>query len=677
MDSTRRLDEMMMPGMPQMPPMAPPTVGAPGMNGGAPRVPMPSPPNIVRMIDQMETRRKALQDRMDADMDRWALTKYTGEGHDGEASPLAGFQTFTSNNPRTYANKAMSILSGSKTIIRVHQPGAPKQQRTLDNAKEMFALGVLRWVDERRGNLLMPQLKGSLSFQGTLRGSWAQQVLWVKEPNPDYEVQMLTAQMHAMQGEPVQPPSPTRTYPDVRDWDPRNTYWAMGAHGLEWACHKVSKTAAELVAEYGVNPAEEDGLIGDGDPWAETDARTYDAYNWFDKTVNTVILKNGHVLKPPTPHGMKVVPVTLGLVGSLPLLQAPGVDYTAHYGESIYNADRSIYDEANFMFSVMKELTHRALKQPLAWPSRDGSKLPEEDPRIAGSDVGVGIGEEPKPIPPQEMIKESGAFMGMVTSMEQRGAFPYPIYGELAFQISGYLYNLLRQGLETPIMPAVQALTTAYTQALNILCDAYMTGQFDNVTVSGRLQDTGRTWFTQEIPPEMLKQGGVLEVEIVPNLPQDDAAKVTMAETLQRSGLANRRYIQEEILKFQDPDMIDRGRLEEMAAEASPLAASYKFMMAASENGEVELAELWFIQFQIQMMMQMAQMMQGQMVLGAPAGAAPPGNGKGPMPSPAVSPPAAQGVPKPAPTPQMGPIAAPGTPRPGRNYGPGATPPMG
>jgi hypothetical protein len=78
----------------------------------------------------------------------------------------------------------------------------------------------------------------------------------------------------------------TRTYADVTDWDPRNTYWGMGPDGLAWACNKEYKSRSQIIAEYGEDPAEDDR-----DPAAENDdLPEYAVYDWFDETDNMVIL---------------------------------------------------------------------------------------------------------------------------------------------------------------------------------------------------------------------------------------------------------------------------------------------------------------------------------------------------------------------------------------------------
>lgn len=69
------------------------------------------------------------------------------------------------------------------------------------------------------------------------------------------------------------------------------------------------------------------------------------------------------------------------------------------------------------------------------------------------------------------MSKEAGAFMGMVSGEMQRGGLPHSIYGQLEFQLSGFAINTLRQGVETVLVPRLQALEKSYRAIFQLLCD--------------------------------------------------------------------------------------------------------------------------------------------------------------------------------------------------------------
>ena len=144
--------------------------------------------------------------------------------------------------------------------------------------------------------------------------------------------------------------------------------------------------------------------------------------------------------------------------------------------------------------STMLELTARSRKQGLKIKSRDGNKSLEEDPYVEGSEISLAQGEDVEPLGLMEMAKESGMFMGLVSGEMQRGGLPHSIYGQLEFQLSGFAINTLRQGVETVLVPRLQAMEKAYRSIFQVICDQYITGAFKSFEVSG--QDKNRMYFS-------------------------------------------------------------------------------------------------------------------------------------------------------------------------------------
>ena len=636
---------------------------------------MPTPAEIIKMVDKMETDRHELHDRMDQDFDRYNLVKYQGEDDEDGEPILDGHKKFTSNDARTSMNLGLHLLNLAPILIRVRKPRAQKPERELNNIKELWGIGMLSGIDNRRADLMMPELQDSLNAQGMLRGRTAQRVLLIKEdidPKEDPEITRATDQVDEIDisdedkaevRQTIIDRAPkTRTFVDVQDWDPRNTYFGLDQQGLSFACHKVRKTADEIEAEWGVE------IEHEGPRQADLEHSVYD---YFDQTDNLVLMEQERVLKPKTPHGMGVVPVDIHIVGGLPFFQAEGYDYEVNYGESFYQSDREIYDQQNFILSVLAEISERSIKQGLLVYSSDGQMTLASDPRESGAETSLRMNQEDvKPLPPMEMVQSSAVFMGTISQMAQRGGFSSAAFGELAFQLSGFAITQLRQGMELPITPTVKTVRIAIKGILKILEKGYTSGFFDVMTLSGRMQDVGRTDFEQEISGDEVAAGGQIDVEIVPQLPQDDQTKAALAQMYVQGDipLADHRFVRENILQIQDVDQVERAVQEQLAKTGSPSALAFANMLAAAEQGDMELASIWHNEFQLQMTERLVQMFTLQAAAsqaGGPQGGG--GNGRGggggARPAPSALPPALQGIPPPTPTPQAGPIAAPGTPR--------------
>ena len=587
-----------------------------------------------KIIDKVEGQYEAtepLRNRMDRDYSLYRLDSYDA----GD-----GYQSYTSNEPSTYADKIISFVVQSEMVARIPNVSEKEEDRKKNNMKEKFFLGALKHADERIKKASMPSIKNQLAWYICMRGWYAGRALLMKEKDES-------------------------TYVDITPWDPMHTYWSLGSEGLEWACYKVKKSKDLVESQYNIKlPRNEDY---DDEDWI-------DVYDYYDKEMNTVVLSNGRVAKKATPHGSPRVPVFLGPVGSAPMIQAlndmtPIDDTIADYGESIFKHNRENYEKNNQMMSIMLELTARARRQGLKITSRDGMKTLDEDPYKEGTEISLAQGENVEPLGLMEVAKETGAFMGLVSGETQRGSIPHTLYGDIQFQLSGFAINTLRQGIDSVISPRIDALQDAYSTICMLLNDQYLTDAFDTIELSG--QDMNRAYFSQKITSSSIKGAGDIVITFVGQLPQDDMSKMSMAQ-IAREGeapLLPDIFIRDKILGLQDTDQIDDAINEQQAEKALPEAQLYTLMKSAEERGRPDLAQLYFgelttiINQKLQMQIQSQQMLQ-QTAMGIQQGQQPQQGGP-PGADPRVMPDAMTGAPPVSPVGPPQNVVAEGTPRPG------------
>jgi hypothetical protein len=581
--------------------------------------------DIIGLVDQYELDNMSLHKRMSDDYDRYRLEPYKNE---------KGFQSYTSNEPMTYADKIISWMVSATLLIQVPPDENPREDREANNLMERFMIGLLRHADERLARLVMPSIREQLSFYIPLRGWFAGRALLVKRQDQT-------------------------TYADITPFDPLHVSYCMGRDGLDWACYTVKKTPRQIKAQYGVDIS----YNGNGRD-KDSSEQGITVYDYYDAEENKVFTADT-MLKKPTKHGSTAVPIFIGAVGITPPIQEETMDGTlAEYGESIYKASREVNDNFNYSMSVMTEFVHRSQKQGVKVKSRSGTKTLDQNPYLAGAEIALGEGEDIQPLGLLETAKEMGAYLGLVSGEKQRGTLPHSVYGDLEFQLSGYAINTLRQGIETPLIPRMMALESAYRQALNLLKDQYLTDQFETIKLSGR--DRNRIYFNQEITPDALRNNNDPEIRIVPTLPQDDIAKYNVAQ-IARQGpnpLLPDLFIRDNILSLQDSDLVDDALKEQAGERMLPEASLWTIMNSLANRGRDDLAQFYYAQL-LQILAQ--KMQQGQV-------AYVPGQGivGGPQPQgvpPQAAPQATMGQPPPPPTPQAGPIAPPGTPRPNRLSG--------
>ena len=580
-----------------------------------------------RIIDKVESHYDAtepLRNRMDRDYSLYRLDPYDA----GD-----GYQSYTSNEPSTFADKVISFVTGSEMVARIPNVAEKEKTRKANNMKEKFFLGILKSADERIKRHSMPSIKNQLAWYITLRGWYAGRALLVKDKDED-------------------------TYVDITPWDPMHTYWSLGSEGLEWACYKVKKSKELVESQYNIKlPRNEEY---DDEDWI-------DVYDYYDKEMNTVVLSNGRVAKKPTPHGADRVPVFLGPVGSAPMIQAlndmtPIDDTIADYGESIFKHNRENYEKNNQIMSIMLELTSRARRQGLKIISRDGTKSLDEDPYKEGTEISLAQGEDVQPLGMMEVARETGSFMGLVSGATQRGSIPHTLYGDIQFQLSGFAINTLRQGVDSVISPRIEALESAYNDFCMLICDQYMTEAYNSMELSG--QDMNRQYFKEKIDPKDMENTGDIEITFVGQLPQDDITKMNMAQ-IARDGenpLIPDVYIRDKILGVQDTDMIDDAIKEQTAERILPEAALWTMMQSAEDRGRPDLAQFYYGELITMMNEKQAKRLQSEQQLQQVAQPPQPPQTRGI--DNRVMPNAMAGAPPPQPTPPQG-MVAPGTPRPG------------
>ena len=590
--------------------------------------------DIISMVEAHHSATFPLRDRMEKDHGIYRLEPYDA----GD-----GYRSFTSNEPQVMADKIVSWLTSAEMVVRIPFSGNKRDQRDTNNQKERFLTGIIRAADDNLTQRLLPSLRSQLAWYLTVRGWYAGRAMLVKNEKEETRV-------------------------DITPWDPLNTYWGEGSDGLEWACYRVRKSPSDVRRQYNVRNF---GMNEDRD-------ESIYVYDFYDKEDNYVVMED-RILKKRTRHGYDGVPCFVGMVGSAPLIQSDevGTDAIAHYGESVFKHNRDNFDNNNFMMSTMLELTARSRKQGLKVKSRDGTKTLDEDPYQEGTEIALGQGEDVEPLGMLEMSKESGAFMGLVSSEIQRGGLPYSIYGELQFQLSGYAINTLRQGIETVLSPRIDALEKAYRSIFTIISEQYASGRFKAMEVSGR--DRDRMYFSDEISPDVVKKGGDPEVSILSQLPQDDMSKMSMAQ-IAREGptpLLPDIFIRDMILGLQDADQLDDVIKEQVAEKALPEASLWTLLASLENRGRGDLAQFYYGELMRLMMEKVAatKMAMAAGFTGGMPGSPPPGppgpGGAPPMPGggppglpPEVMPNAAMGVP-PVP-PQGPPMTMPaGSPRPG------------
>ena len=627
-----------------------------------------SPEDIIEIVNQKEQDTQLLRERMDFDYGLWRLDRYTGSEEDG----LAGYMTYTTNEPRTFGRKMVGILGSAAMTIQVPVEANQEEGRSVrdDNSdKERFLAGNFKANDERLVLGDRPPLRDTMSWHLAIRGRTCGRSQLVKKNTGE-------------------------VYADATPFDPRNVMYENGEDGLMWLCHKYYRLRSEVEDTLSTKNV---SLLN------ETAGKSNDlviVYDYYDRTHNTLIIpavKEGFIHRRR--HGMNRVPcwnvastlqpVVMSVINEdafgrqnsgsafgpdLGTLSAAHFGASmADYGESIYAENRGQYETHNFMMSILKNLAARSLKPVFGIQSESGTKMVEGNPFEDGAEIPLGANEKLEGYDFLRSAPDLVTYETVVSGAMQRGGLPVIMFGETPAAISGFAMQNLKGGAADKVIPLVKALSMALRQICNNWSDHFNTGAFgQGMQMSG--QDKNRKWFSSEITVEGIRDLPQAEITLVPELPEDQAGKIEMAARLS-SPMADgmptlsRRDILEDVLERQDPDADMDKVLEQMAAEF-PLVKAHRMADALFKAGDIEGGQYWqaFWERQVQEFFQVG----GNIDNLVPPGEGDNGDGSdggGTGFSPQTLPQAAQGVPPPVPgigTPfQAGPNVPPGMPRPG------------
>lgn len=563
-----------------------------------------------------------LHERQDTDLDL-----YRGEEFDANEDESTEYASYTSNEPQTYSNKIMSLLSTGKMVPRIPHLGAKETDRRKYDKKERLVRGFFAAADLRLVAMLEPVLLDQLAFYVPIRG-------W-------YAVRALLLNVEEVNGV-------ESTEVDITPFDPRHVYWGMGPKGVEWACNKTWLTPGEIWQWWGVEVegAENEPL---------------EVYDYYDNKFNTVVTRL-EAIKKPTEHGYWKVPVAIGMVGITPRLKSEDkneADWAA-YGESVFYQNRSIYKNKNLILSIYLHLLlkNRDPAYTFKTPGAEGEL--EDDPNDPGRTHRLDTEDKLDMVEIPEVTKTVEQMFAITSGEGQRGGLPYSVFGELAFQLSGFAINSLNTTLQTTIHPFQSTIERAYDQVANMLVDQYTSRRFDTMQVSG-FEGTGK-YFQEEIEIEDVKDLPPVTWRLTANIAQDQAGKYALAEAAVQ--FLSMPDILEQILEVDDVDATMDAFNAQMAQQNDAMAAAYTMMIGAERRGDKNIAAIWWAKIQFMM----NQMLQAGVEPASPTTGAPK---PGQLDPRLISQPQQNGGQPPIPTPQSGPNQPEGQPRPGAQGQPG------
>ena len=499
---------------------------------------------------------RPLHDSMENYFNLWRLKPYV--------PPDGTYEAYTSNKPRTLANKIMSMLASSTINISVLIDKQTGTNIKKSGEVERFIHGSLYQNDKRLRYRMQPKLLYQLIWYGCVYGWWGIMPLVVK-------------------GEDGQ------TNIVIRPIDPRWLYYEIGKDGPIWTASMRFTTQRALEEEYKQDipkPAHGENLA---------------VLDYWDDEANAVILSQdmsgesitGELLKKPTEHEIGHNPTKFGPVGMTPYITVSGNDETiAETGESVFSPNRTIYEPLNRILSYTMDMVALNIKQGYKVFNMTAEQAKQmQDLNRKGTNVVLDAtqGQDIVPLNKDRMPADTGPLLGTIGGDEQQGGLSKIAWGETAGQVSGYLASQLNRSTEDVLVVRNSALEDCYLTISEELVQQYSAGGFEPINLAG-YDNTGKAFMGSTIKPDDIEGDWFYEVSIKPNLPQDEMMRYQMAKLAHDEGFLSMLSIRDKLLHIQDPELEDYKVLEEKSSMIPPIGLG-KIVEAMVERGKIKEGE--------------------------------------------------------------------------------------
>ena len=505
-------------------------------------MPLREIPDIKKAVKESQGRLRELRVRFESDYGLRRLEKYDRG---------KGYESITRNDPRTLADKITSLLASAKRIIRIPLELDSEEERKAKSSAERFIYGTFNLIDSRFEAFVQPSLQDQLAFFASIRG-WFAIRAYIRK-GKDGEV-----------------------IPDVAVWDILNTDWDIGSKGLSWVCHQRKATASQIKAEYNVD------IRGKSDT----------VYDFWDDEIYLAFVGDEFVIKP-TEHKLGHIPVLVAQVGSVPFIQSEKfADKTlTDVGESIFAANRGIYQHLNEIISDYKTIISQGVHNPYVIESEGGKKTLESSPFYKGAEVKIDTkkGEKIYPLFQPVMPKDAQVLWASFSEMTTLGGLSPLAFGLIERDLAGYAINLLHHASEAILLAPRRAMEKGEEWLARELLTQYSGSKFGKLKLHGR--DGTNEAFDIELKPKDIKGDWFPEVELKASLPEDEAARWAMMQIAIQNEIYSTQTAMDR-MGVQDTDAEDQKIMRKKAMSMPPILL--RSMAAAFKSeGRPDLAQIF------------------------------------------------------------------------------------
>jgi len=459
-------------------------------------------------------------------------------------------ESFVSNEPRSFFNLALHLLTASTITPRIPIEEATPEEISNINAVEEF----LRYVFREKERLSLARGKG-----GFLRELTAFLLLtgW-------YSVFSLATNNEVI----------------AEVWNPAEVYPEFSDEGLLRCAHVYSMSG---------RAAHRKALLKG---WkllstypSTSSVKLYDYWTIENGKVENAIALGNDEVKPMTSEQLDKIPIYCSPVAGLPDRGSiiTGRDWKKHIGQSILAANTNIYTYTDKLMTFLMQLVRDTAQARWIEKSTGEAKVKPEDIFKRGAVFHLGLGESLEPISMPSIPIELRSVLMDVSAMRQKGALPDVLYGTLAGQMSGYLMQQVSGAAAHILKPYQEALKFL----LEELCNDWLTD----------VRQYGFTPYDIKMPKIGLPR---VEIDLRLNIPGDVVQRATVARMLDPAFSISTQTVTDMLFPEIKNPLAEQARVQRDRAMQHPIMDSLHLIEALrqraamlAEAGDTETAALY------------------------------------------------------------------------------------
>lgn len=504
-------------------------------------------------IEKVTAREKDFEElwaRMKDDLEiRYYLQEFTLK--DTKGNEITNADNVTLNDPRTDADRVISVLGTANRLFNITGCDPSDQRHLEEYFKLMFDLN-----DEILAIQLLESLNFTIDFFTTLRG-------WVGVRPIMYR-----------QGKKWQP--------EFLPIDPYGLSWEVDRKGVLWGSYFTRMTGEQV-----------NDLTG----WESSGGKPVDLRTVWDRETCEYFVANEKVGET-IEHKLGICPIAVIPVPTHPLLVSSDSNGLVRQGESIYPANREIYEENNDILSVWKTINKEQFLTPLILKTYRGEGAMTERPSGPDSITQIEPEESIEAMPTRDFTVSSQNLVAQLEARKQRGSLSSVDYSELSFELSALAISQLKEGRDQIFKPRLKAKGTAFKRICHLVKQQILKG--------GYKTDLGDEDLTMEIEDKYFKENFQISIDFYDISPEQNIANLNVASLAKPLGVS-KLDIFRDILKFEDPEEAIRRSERENAHAQIPELRLFDWAMSLGtgdlDEEEIKAKEAQIVMWKLEQLM--------------------------------------------------------------------------